>query len=105
MKKNRKTLNENEITEILASTGYVFPRNKVELERFEILFGENDYGLTGNEVDPNIILERNQRKPKVIKLSDVENFISDDYKLVARKDEDICKTDVEKLIKKPNPKR
>lgn len=103
MKKNRKKFNENEITEILASTGMIFPRNKIELERFEILHGDNDFGLTGNEIDPDIILERNKIKVRNIKLPDV-NAISYDYRLVARKDEENCKTDMEKIIKKPNKK-
>ena len=103
MKKNRKKFNENEITEILASTGMIFPRNKIEIERFEILHGDNDFGLTGNEIDPDIILERNKIKVRNIKLPDV-NAISYDYRLVARKDEENCKTDMEKIIKKPNKK-
>ena len=50
------------ITEWLASTGFLFPRNEVELERFEKLFSDVDFGLTGKEIDPDKIINGNFRE-------------------------------------------
>jgi hypothetical protein len=33
-----------------------FPENEKELEEFEALYGNEDYGLTGQEIDPDKII-------------------------------------------------
>ena len=43
MTQNKKHITPENITEWLASTGFLLPRNEVELERFEKLYGEIEY--------------------------------------------------------------
>ena len=66
MTQNKKHISPENITEWLASTGFLLPRNKVELERFEKLYGDIDYGLTGKEIDPNKILANDFKGKKSI---------------------------------------
>lgn len=105
MKKRLISKNEAIITELLASTGFIFPRNIIELNRFETLHGEVDYGLTGREIDPNVILGKKQRESKSIKLSDVHNFLNDSQRLVAKKEEDSHNPNIDEIINKSRKKR
>jgi len=57
MATNKKHISPENITEWLASTGFLFPRNESELKRFEELYGDTDFGLTGKEIDPDKIID------------------------------------------------
>jgi hypothetical protein len=104
--KNRPNLyNEDRITEILASTGFIFPRNITDLRNFEILFENDNFGLTGLEIDPDIILDKNSRKSRIIKLSEAKDYLANDLKLVAKTDEDNFNLEIKKLFKKTNKKK
>jgi len=54
----------NKITEWLCSTGFLFPRNEVELERFNLLYEDQNPELTGTEIDPDVILNSTFKKDK-----------------------------------------
>lgn len=84
MAQSKKHITPENITEWLASTGFLFPRNEIELSRFEKLFGDIDYGLTGLEIDPTKIIKGDERPktiqvPESIKPEDVA-----EYRMVAR---------------------
>ena len=103
--KKRSSYKEEQITEILASTGFIFPRNEVDLENFEILYEKENFDLTGQEIDPDVILNRNKSESKIITLSEVRNYMDDDLKLIARKDDDSFQEEIEKYFRKPNTKK
>lgn len=103
MTKKKKTTAKNEFSEILASTGFLFPRNEVELSKFETLFGDSNYGLTGDEIDPNVIIKRNPSKSKVVHLSNLRRLMPSENRLVARNNNDQNRT-IDNKVKKKNPK-
>ena len=61
MAQNKKHITPENITEWLASTGFLLPRNEVELQRFEKLYGDIDFCLTGQEIDPEKIINNTFR--------------------------------------------
>lgn len=84
MAQSKKHITPENVTEWLASTGFLFPRNEVELSRFEMLFGDEDYGLTGLEIDPAKII-RGEKSSKIIQVP--ESIKPEDieaYRMVAR---------------------
>jgi hypothetical protein len=95
---------ENKITEILASSGCIFPRNKTELEQFELLFGNVNFGLTGREIDPEIILSKNVEEPNVIDLAEYKHDVHEKLKLVAKTEEESTHVKIKKIHKKQKGK-
>ncbi len=84
MAKNKNITPAN-VTEWLASTGFLFPSNEIELSRFNKLYGELDEKLTGKEIDPERIL-KGLTPSKVVKLN-IATSIEDQFssfKMVAR---------------------
>jgi hypothetical protein len=100
MAQNKKNITPENITEWLASTGFLFPRNEVELERFEKLYGEEDYGLTGKEIDPDKIINGTFREKKITKIP--ENIKKEDinhFRMAARNGNDLPKHIMDKIKK------
>lgn len=60
MAQNKRNINPENVTNWLCSTGFLFPRNESELARFDKVFGEEDMGLTGKEIDPLMIIADNK---------------------------------------------
>jgi len=58
MAKNNLHITSENAAEWLASCGYLFPRNSVELTRFHELYGDTDPAITGREIDPYRIIKR-----------------------------------------------
>lgn len=52
MAQNKKHITPENSAEWLASCGFIFPTNEIELVRFNKLYGEPDPAISGNEVDP-----------------------------------------------------
>lgn len=103
MTQNKKHITPENITEWLASTGFLLPRNAIELERFEKLYGEIEYGLTGKEIDPDKIINNDFREKKNARIPDF--FIEKDinqYRMVARNGKDLPKHIMDKIIKNQN---
>jgi hypothetical protein len=105
MKRSTKSYSENKITEILASTGFIFPRNILELKNFEILFENDNFGLTGQEIDPDIILSKSRGSVRTLKLSEARYYMTDPLKLVAKKEEDSLDVGIKNLINQSNKKQ
>jgi len=86
MAQNNSHITADNVTEWMASTGFLFPRNELELARFEILYRDTVIDLTGYLIDPEVIVGRKQRS-NVIALKPVPRDIPDmvPYKMVARK--------------------
>ncbi|MDL2142534.1 hypothetical protein QQY79_08390 [Flavobacterium tructae] len=84
MAQSKKHITPENVTEWLASTGFLFPRNEVELSRFETLFGDTDLGLTGLEIDPAKII-RGGGSPKSIQIPEsIKPEDLTEYRMVAR---------------------
>ncbi len=84
MAQSKKHITPENVTEWLASTGFLLPRNEIELSRFETLFGDFDYDLTGLEIDPIKII-RGEEIPKTIQIPEsVKPEEISEYRMVAR---------------------
>ncbi|RTL59982.1 MAG: hypothetical protein EKK37_03815 [Sphingobacteriales bacterium] len=103
-----KVINADNFDSWLASTGFLFPTNELELARFNKLFGDLDEQLTGKEIDPERIL--NGKTPaKIIEMTDKTATEQDfsAYKMVARNGGNLPKHILDKMKKnqlnsKPN---
>lgn len=52
MARNKLHMTSENSAEWLASCGFIFPTNEIELARFNKLYANIDSTITGNEVDP-----------------------------------------------------
>src|SRR5690554_2504846 len=87
----------------LSSTGFLFPSNELELDRFNKLFDDYDYKLDDKSIDPIAIINNTfHREPKVITI--FENDVDDEIeslRMVARKGKkEIPQHIIDKMIKK-----
>lgn len=89
----------------LSSTGFSFPRNEVELDRFNKIYEDYEYKLDNISIDPIAIINNTfHRVPKVIEMfsSDVDEEV-DSLRMVARKgNEDLPQHIIEKMRRKHN---
>lgn len=102
MEQNKKHITTENVTEWLCSTGFLFPRNELELSRFEKLYGDLEETITGNEVDPVVIIN-GKTDTKIMNLQSPNpegNFT--EYKMVARNGSDIPKHIMDKIKKNQN---
>ncbi|NOU48057.1 MAG: hypothetical protein HOO86_13490 [Bacteroidales bacterium] len=103
MAQNKKHITPENITEWLSSTGFLFPRNEVELERFEKLYSDDNFGLKGTEIDPDRIIDGTFRVKIILKIPDSikQNEISP-YRMAARNGNELPKHIMEKIRKNQN---
>ena len=100
MAQNKKHISPENITEWLSSTGFLFPRNDIELERFEKLYGDVDFGLSGNEIDPDKIINGIVRENKKLKLpTDIKQEEIISYRMAARNGNSLPKHILDKIQK------
>ena len=100
MAQNKKHITPENVTEWLASTGFLFPSNDAELERFEKLFEDDDFGLTGKEIDPDRIIDGSFRQSKSIELPrDVNPEDFNSYKMAARNGKELPDHIKNKILK------
>ncbi len=83
--KNRLFGNLGDVTEWLCSTGYLFPRNEIELSRFDKLFFNVE--IKGSTVSLDRILKNEVREFSVSNIfkQEGEQDVIDAFKMVARK--------------------
>lgn len=100
MAQNKKHITPENITEWLSSTGFLFPRNEVELERYEKLYSEDDFGLTGTEINPDKIIDGTFRENKILKIPDnVQQKEINPYRMAARNGNKLPKHIMDKIKK------
>ena len=99
MAKNKNITSAN-VTEWLASTGFLFPTNELELSRFNKLFGDLDEQLTGNEIDAERIL-KGLPSTKVVNMNFTQTIGEEffEYRMVARNGNNMPKHILEKMKK------
>jgi hypothetical protein len=106
MAQNKKHIKRENITEWLASTGFLFPRNEVELERFEKLYGDINFDLTGTEIDPDKIIDGSFNKKKELKVPDnIEQNQINPYRMAARNGSELPSHIMDKIKKNQNKPR
>jgi len=91
-KKYSNKINENNLDDWLHSTGFLYPKNEKQLERFEKLYEDYDFKLRNEKIDIESIFNGTLcYKTKVIQLNLSSSIINDiedlkeDLKMVARK--------------------
>lgn len=85
MARNKINITSENAAEWLASCGFIFPTNEKELARYNMLYGEPDPSITGEQVDPfKIIRESADNRQKNI-VQDSISLPEEEYKMVARK--------------------
>ncbi|MEK6511846.1 hypothetical protein [Myroides odoratimimus] len=110
-KKYIDKITENNLDDWLHSTGFLYPKNEKQLERFEKLYEDYDFKLKDEKIDiDSIINDTLCYKVKVMRL-DLSNEIKkdiQDLKMVARKGQnEIPQHIIDKMKKKhqgPNDK-
>lgn len=89
----------------LASTGFLFSSNEMELDRFNKLYEDYDYKLDDIYIDPIAIISNTfHREPKVITIfeNDLEEEI-ESLRMVARKGKkDLPQDIIDKMRRKHN---
>jgi len=71
MAKNSIQVNSDNITEWMASTGFLFPRTPLELARFDKLYGDEVEDIEGCRVDPNIIIS-GKSQSRIVGIFDIK---------------------------------
>jgi len=104
MAKNNLHITPDTITEWLASTGFLFPRNELELARFEKLYADVQEDLTGVQIDPEVILGRKQRA-NVISLGSKGETTEPKFRMAARKGDGVIPKHIMDKIKKNQDNR
>ena len=87
----------------LASTGYLFPHNELELERFNRLYEDYSFKTDALKINVEAILNNTlKRRTKIIKLQDISiNKEIESLRMVARKGQhDIPKDIIDKMLEK-----
>lgn len=87
----------------LGSTGFLFPRNELELDRFNKLYDDYDYKLDAKSIDPMAIVNNTfYKEPKVLTMfeEDIEEEIKS-LRMVARKGKkEVPQEIIAKMLKK-----
>ncbi len=100
MSKKKINITQDNLTEWLCSTGFLFPRNEIELSRFERLYPEVERKTKDDSVDPFAILD-GSRKRKSIKLDIEDDEIKNlhELRMAARKYQNLPEHIIEKIKK------
>ena len=103
MSKNKINITYDNLTEWLCSTGYLFPRNEIELSRFERIYPEVERKSNDDSVDPFTIIDGSrQRKPFRLDLEDDEIENLPELRMAARKYKNLPDHIIEKIKKNQN---
>lgn len=105
-KKYSNKINENNLDDWLHSTGFLYPKNEKQLERFEKLYEDYDFKLSNEKIDIESILKDTLcYKTRTIQLNLSSSVINDieDLKMVARKGQSgLPQHIIDKMKKKHN---
>lgn len=89
MAQNKKNITPDNIIEWLGSTGFLFPRDNVELERFNKLYEDSEEEIKGDEINPDKIINESASKKIILlgKANDENPY--PEFRMVARKGSNI----------------
>lgn len=104
MAKNNSNITIDNVTEWMASTGFIFPRTVAELARFEKLYEGYEEDSTGFQIDPEVILGKKQRTA-IIPLTPKTKAEEPKFRMAARKGDAAVPKHIMDKIKKNQDKR
>jgi hypothetical protein len=105
MAKGSAYITSENITEWMASTGFLFPRTMVELARFEKLYSDELIHTAGIGIDPEVILGY-KKKTSVIALDPKQSSLHQPrYQMAARKGKGAISKNTLNKIKNNQDKR
>jgi hypothetical protein len=100
MAQNNQSITPENMTEWMACTGFLFPRNELELACFEILYKDTVIDLTDSLIDPEVILGRKPRPAVRMTFSKApETFDMSPLRMVARKGGELPQHILDKMKK------
>lgn len=102
MAQNKININSDNITEWLASTGFLFPRNEAELDRFNKLY--EDFDILISEPNPEKIMNL-KAKPlerPILEMKTKQEI--DGYRMVARNGNNLPSHIMDKIKKNQDKK-
>jgi len=106
-KKNTERINIDNLDEWLSSSGFIFPQNELQLDRFNKLYADYDFKLKNISIDAKAIIEGNIRcnlkKNNTIEFNNGVVF-NEDLKMVARKGQVIPQHILDKMKQKHRKK-
>ncbi len=105
MAQNSLNITPDNISEWLASTGFIFPRTILELTRFEKLYRDVQIDLTGCLIDPDVILGIKPKGNIVSFDSKLKESREPQFKMAARKGDSNIPKHIMDKIKKNQDKR
>lgn len=101
---NKHKINNQNLEEWFRSTGFLFPTNELELERFDKLYADYDFKLKDVSIDAKSIVEGKicscGTKVLHIKKSDELKSEIEGLRMVARKGQEVPKHILDKMTKK-----
>jgi hypothetical protein len=100
MAHDKKHITPENIDEWLSSTGFLFPRNELELARFEKLHAESLEEITGKEIDPDKIINEKKDSTKIIEIKpSLSAGEFTEYRMAARNGSNVPKHILDKMKK------
>lgn len=82
---NPLVITNDNLEEWLASTGYLFPTNDLEIARFDKLYDDYAFKLSETRIDVKSIMEDSYScKSSVAKIIQIDNGAINELKMVAR---------------------
>ncbi len=105
MAKNNKyqgKIDSNNLGNWLCSAGFLFPKNEMQLARFNQIYSDYDFKLKDTRIDVKSILDGNvcfmTRVIKIVKEDEIKDI--EELKMVARKGQEVPKHIIEKMKQK-----
>lgn len=98
LKRNSINIEENELSSWYGVTGFYLPRTTGELRRFDKLYNDHHFTLSGDELDPNKIFDGIQQVPRKV-LSEEFTFEIEPLRMAARGLKDIPIAIRQKMLK------
>lgn len=98
-------INSDNVNDWLGSLGFLFPKNSAQLKRFDTLYSNYPYELTGQSVDIGRIINFSMERPRAIsfpefdKVKETDFSDYEDLRMVARKGGSISHMISEKMIR------
>lgn len=106
-KKNAGRITIDNLDDWLNSSGFLFPQNELQLDRFNKLYADYDFKLKDITIDAKAIIDGNSccdlTKNKTIKFN-TTYIINEELKMVARKGQDIPQHIIDKMKQKHHKK-
>lgn len=101
-KKYQGKIDLNNLGEWLCSTGFLFPKNEIQLARFNELYADYDFKLKDARIDVKSIIDGNvcfnTRVFRIIEEDEIKDI--EELKMVARKGQEVPKHIIDKMKQK-----